>query len=64
MFGFVVNGIQNAIDSKEKVFSTGSRGFWVGGKIQIGDKRYQMSGNLVEIGSKPTATKKSAKATL
>jgi hypothetical protein len=37
----------------EKVFKTGSRGFFGMGKIQINDKRYQVQVQLVEIGSKP-----------
>ena len=37
----------------EKVFKTGSRGFFGMGKIQIDDKRYQVQVQLVEIGSKP-----------
>jgi len=37
----------------EKVFKTGSRGFFGMGKIQIGEKRYQVQVQLVEIGSKP-----------
>lgn len=44
-----------AINLKEKEFSTGSRGFTVFGKALINGKRYQFSGNLVEIGSKPDA---------
>ena len=37
----------------EKVFKTGSKGFYGNGKIAIGDKRYQVQVQLVEIGSKP-----------
>jgi hypothetical protein len=37
----------------EKVFKTGSRGFFGMGKIQIDEKRYQVQVQLVEIGSKP-----------
>lgn len=36
-----------------KTFSTGSKGFNASGKIQVGEKRYQVSINCVEIGSKP-----------
>jgi len=39
----------------EKVFKTGSRGFFGMGKIQIDEKRYQVQVQLVEIGSKPKA---------
>jgi len=34
----------------EKLFKTGSRGFFGMGKIQIGEKRYQVQVQLVEIG--------------
>lgn len=43
----------------EKVFKTGSRGFFGMGKIQIGEKRYQVQVQLVEIGSKPKDADKS-----
>lgn len=36
-----------------KTFKTGSRGFYGMGKIAIGDKRYQVQVQLVEIGSRP-----------
>jgi hypothetical protein len=39
----------------EKVFKTGSKGFFGMSKIQIGEKRYQVQIQLVEIGSKPKA---------
>jgi hypothetical protein len=39
----------------QKVFKTGSRGFFGMGKIQIDDKRYQVQVQMVEIGSKPKA---------
>lgn len=41
------------LSAAEKVFKTGSRGFFGMGKIQIGEKRYQVQVQLVEIGSKP-----------
>jgi hypothetical protein len=43
------------LTAAEKVFKTGSRGFFGMGKIQIGEKRYQVQVQLVEIGSKPMA---------
>jgi hypothetical protein len=43
------------ITAAEKVFKTGSRGFFGMGKIQIDEKRYQVQVQLVEIGSKPKA---------
>jgi hypothetical protein len=39
----------------EKVFKTGSKGFFGMGKIAIGEKRYQVQVQMVEIGSKPKA---------
>lgn len=38
-----------------KEFKTGSKGYFGMGKIQIGEKRYQVQVQLVEIGSKPKA---------
>jgi hypothetical protein len=43
------------LTAAEKVFKTGSHGFFGMGKIQIDDKRYQVQVQLVEIGSKPKA---------
>ena len=39
--------------AQEKVFKTGSRGYYGMGKMQIGEKRYQVQIQIVEIGSKP-----------
>jgi hypothetical protein len=36
-----------------KQFKTGSTGYYAGGKIADGGKRYQVSLSVVEIGSKP-----------
>ena len=44
------------LTAAEKVFKTGSRGFFGMGKMQIEDKRYQVQVQLVEIGSKPRET--------
>lgn len=41
------------LSATAKVFKTGSRGFYGMGKVQIGEKRYQVQVQLVEIGSKP-----------
>ena len=41
------------LTAAEKVFKTGSRGFYGMGKIQIDGKRYQVQVQLVEIGSRP-----------
>ena len=43
------------LPAAEKVFKTGSRGFFGMDKLQIDDKRYQVQVQLVEIGSKPKA---------
>lgn len=51
---FQVGGVQLV----EKTFSTGSRGFNANGKVTIDGKRYQLSANLVEIGSKPVSKSK------
>jgi hypothetical protein len=37
----------------EKNFSSGSHGYWAGGKVELNGKRYQCTFTLVEIGSKP-----------
>jgi hypothetical protein len=37
----------------KKTFSTGSKGYHAQGKMQVGDKRYQINIQCVEIGSKP-----------
>ena len=49
------------LPAAEKVFKTGSRGFFGMGKIQIGEKRYQVQVQLVEIGSKPKMEEKALK---
>ena len=36
----------------DKVFSTGSRGYYASAKLEIHGKRYQANLQLVEIGSK------------
>ena len=41
-----------------KEFKTGSKGYFGMGKIQIGEKRYQVQVQLVEIGSKPKTEEK------
>ena len=49
------------LTATEKLFKTGSRGFFGMGKIQIGEKRYQVQVQLVEIGSKPKPEEKALK---
>jgi hypothetical protein len=46
------------LTAEQKLFKTGSRGFFGMGKIQIGEKRYQVQVQLVEIGSKPKPEEK------
>ena len=46
------------LSAPEKLFKTGSRGFFGMGKIQIGEKRYQVQVQMVEIGSKPKPEEK------
>lgn len=46
------------LTAAEKVFKTGSRGYYGRGKIEINGKRYQVQVQLVEIGSKPKAEEK------
>jgi hypothetical protein len=50
--------IVGSLMAEEKVFKTGSRGFFGMGKITIQEKRYQVQVQLVEIGSKPAAETK------
>jgi hypothetical protein len=47
-----------SLAAAEKAFKTGSRGYFGMGKIAIGEKRYQVQIQLVEIGSKPIPKKK------
>ncbi len=44
---------ESAVTARPKTFSTGSVGFMVFGKLVIDGKKYQFTGNAVEIGSKP-----------
>ena len=45
----------------EKQFKTGSRGYFGMDKILVGEKRYQVQVQLVEIGSKPKPEEKALK---
>ena len=51
-FSNPITGKSNDLTAQAKEFSTGSTGFWAGGKIEVNGKRYQVSCNIVEIGSK------------
>ena len=46
------------LSAPEKQFKTGSRGYFGMAKIQIGEKRYQVQVQVVEIGSKPKPEEK------
>ena len=48
-----LNGEKQNFVLNKKNFKTGSRGYHATGKIQVGDKRYQVNILCVEIGSKP-----------
>lgn len=46
------------LSAEQKQFKTGSRGFFAMAKVQIGEKRYQVQVQMVEIGSKPKSEEK------
>jgi hypothetical protein len=50
--------IVGMLTAPEKQFKTGSRGYYGMAKIQIGEKRYQVQVQIVEIGSKPKPEEK------
>jgi len=50
--------VVGVLTAEEKRFKTGSRGFFGMTKIQIGEKRYQVQVQMVEIGSKPKPEEK------
>lgn len=50
--------VVGVLTAEEKLFKTGSRGFFGMTKIQIGEKRYQVQVQVVEIGSKPKPEEK------
>ncbi len=52
---------QSFILSGEKNFKTGSKGYHAQGKMQIGNKNYQINILAVEIGSKPKEKEKKEK---
>lgn len=55
------DNVVGMLTAAEKLFKTGSRGYFGMGKIQIGEKRYQVQVQLVEIGSKPKPEEKALK---
>jgi hypothetical protein len=50
--------VVGVLTAEQKLFKTGSRGFFGMTKIQIGEKRYQVQVQVVEIGSKPKPEEK------
>lgn len=56
-----LNGSKQQFILNQKNFSTGSRGFHATAKMQVGEKRYQVNIQLVEIGSKPKEKEKEEK---
>ena len=51
-------GMKQQFILNKKDFSTGSKGFHGHGKMQVGEKNYQVNIQLVEIGSKPKEKEK------
>lgn len=49
----LLKGVKQDFILDKKNFKTGSRGYHAQGKMQVGDKRYQINILCVEIGSKP-----------
>lgn len=49
-----VNGaIVGVFNAEQKNFSTGSRGFFASGKMDVEGKKHQCGFNIIEVGSKP-----------
>jgi hypothetical protein len=53
-----LNGSKHQFILNQKTFSTGSKGFHAYGKMQVGEKNYQVNIQCVEIGSKPKEKEK------
>lgn len=49
----LLNGEKQSFVLNKKDFKTGSRGYHGQGKMQVGEKNYQINILCVEIGSKP-----------
>ena len=56
-----LNGDKKNFIIDKKDFKTGSRGYYGTGKMVAGGKKYQISIQVVEIGSKPKRKKKRKK---
>ena len=54
--------VVGVLSAPEKQFKTGSKGYYGMGKIQIGEKRYQVQIQIVEIGSKPKPEEKALRS--
>jgi hypothetical protein len=48
-----LSGVKQSFVLNKKDFKTGSKGFHAFGKMQVGEKNYQVNIQCVEIGSKP-----------
>jgi hypothetical protein len=53
-----LNGEKQSFVLGKKDFKTGSRGYHAQGKMQVGEKSYQINVLCVEIGSKPKEKQK------
>jgi hypothetical protein len=53
-----LNGEMQSFILSKKDFKTGSRGYHAQGKMQVGEKSYQINILCVEIGSKPKEKQK------
>ena len=53
--------ISEPITARPKIYSTGSRGWFIFGKVTVEGQRCQLSGNVVIIGSKNKTTGSSKK---
>jgi hypothetical protein len=58
MAGIQLNGDKQNFILDKKDFKTGSRGYYGTGKMVAGGKKYQISIQAVEIGSKPKTEEK------
>jgi hypothetical protein len=54
--------VVGVLSAAEKLFKTGSRGYYGMAKIQMGEKRYQVQVQIVEIGSKPKPEEKALRS--
>lgn len=52
-----IEGTEQVFGLSKKDFSTGSKGFHAQGKLQVGEKKYQINILCVEIGSNPNKKK-------